>query len=127
MEGETDHDTRIRASAFAHLRHLIARSPILDNKVIDLGFTFEDRRWPLWSPQRGIFKPSAMPFLLSIRTVIPRKGARVWYDDQRAAHEPIYAGAETLDSLRCEKTARNYCAFVALAAAFILIKSVHAA
>lgn len=30
-------------------------------------------------------------------------------------------------ALRCEKTARNFAAFVALAAAFILVKSVHTA
>lgn len=30
-------------------------------------------------------------------------------------------------ALRCEKTARNFGAFVALAAAFILVKSVHTA
>ena len=30
-------------------------------------------------------------------------------------------------ALRCEKTARNYASFLALACAFILIKSVHTA
>lgn len=29
--------------------------------------------------------------LLSIRTVFPRRGARIWYEDQREAHRQIYA------------------------------------
>src|SRR5690349_5434940 len=35
---------------------------------------------------RGIFKPRQMEHLLSIKTVFPRRGSRVWYDDQREAH-----------------------------------------
>jgi putative restriction endonuclease len=61
------------------------------------GFMFEGQRWPLWNPQRGIFKPRGMPFLLSIRTVFPRKGGRVWYDDQRHVHRQIFAGDDKLD------------------------------
>src|SRR5262245_39738533 len=38
-----------------------------------------------------------MQFLLSIRTVFPTPGRRVWYDDQRAAHQQIFAGDETVD------------------------------
>jgi len=38
-----------------------------------------------------------MRFLLSIRTVFPRAGARVWYDDQRKVHQQIFAGVETVD------------------------------
>jgi putative restriction endonuclease len=58
---------------------------------------FEGERWPLANPQRGIFKPRGMPFLLSIRTVFSRKGGRVWYDDQRHVHRQIFAGDEELD------------------------------
>jgi putative restriction endonuclease len=47
--------------------------------------------------QRGIFKPRQMAGLLSIRTVFPRRGARVWYDDQREAHRQIYAGDDVVD------------------------------
>jgi putative restriction endonuclease len=32
-----------------------------------------------------------MARLLSIKTVFPRRGARIWYDDQREAHQQIYA------------------------------------
>jgi hypothetical protein len=42
--------------------------------------------------QRGIFKPRQMGWLLSLRTVFPRSGARIWYDDQREAHQQIYCG-----------------------------------
>jgi putative restriction endonuclease len=38
-----------------------------------------------------------MTGLRSIRTVFPRQGGRVWYDDQREAHRQIYAGDEVVD------------------------------
>ena len=47
-------------------------------------------RIPLVNPQRGIFKPRQMRFLQSIKTVFPRPGARVWYDDQRQVHRQIF-------------------------------------
>ena len=92
-----DQDGLIRAAAFEQLRRLALADGTLDSAIIAKGFTFNGQRWPYWNPQRGIFKPSKLPYLLSIRTVFPRKGARVWYDDQRQAHEQIYGGAEVLD------------------------------
>jgi putative restriction endonuclease len=41
-------------------------------------------------------KPS-QSHLLSIKTVFPRRGARVWYDDQREAHRQIYGGDDVVD------------------------------
>jgi putative restriction endonuclease len=38
-----------------------------------------------------------MRYLLSIRTVFPKAGARVWYDDQREVHSQIYQGDEQVD------------------------------
>jgi putative restriction endonuclease len=38
-----------------------------------------------------------MRFLLSIRTVFPTPGRRVWYDDQREVHRQIFEGDETID------------------------------
>ncbi len=35
--------------------------------------------------------------LLSIKTVYPRPGRRVWYDDQREVHAQIYRGDENID------------------------------
>ena len=90
-------DTVIRQAAFDHIRGLQNRDLVLSHEDIARGFMFEGQRWPLWNPQRGIFKPRGMPFLLSIRTVFPRKGGRVWYDDQRRVHQQIFAGDEELD------------------------------
>lgn len=35
--------------------------------------------------------------LLSIRTVFPRQGGRVWYEDQREAHQQVYAGDDVVE------------------------------
>ncbi|MHB1587154.1 MAG: HNH endonuclease [Acidiferrobacteraceae bacterium] len=52
---------------------------------------------PLINPQRGIFKPKQMQFLLSITTVFPTPGAKVWYDDQREVHRQMFEGDEAVD------------------------------
>jgi putative restriction endonuclease len=65
---------------------------VLDSADLAVGFEFRGERIPLINPQRGIFKPRQMSHLLSIKTVFPRTGARVWYDDQREAHRQIYTG-----------------------------------
>jgi putative restriction endonuclease len=61
------------------------------------GFVFGGERIPLVNPQRGIFKPQQMKFLLSIKTVFPKPGGKFWYDDQREVHRQIYEGDETID------------------------------
>jgi putative restriction endonuclease len=38
-----------------------------------------------------------MACLLSVKTVFPRAGARVWYDDQREAQQQIYAGDDSVE------------------------------
>ena len=38
-----------------------------------------------------------MRYLLSIKTVIPRPGGRVWYDNQLEAHGQIYDGDDGID------------------------------
>ena len=38
-----------------------------------------------------------MRFLLSIKTVFPRPGSRVWYDDQRKVHRQIFEGDEVVE------------------------------
>lgn len=90
-------DSLIRAAAFEHIRRLTDIREHLAAKDLAPGFTFEGTRIPLVNPQRGIFKPRQMQYLLSIKTVIPRRGARVWYDDQREIHRQIYRGQETID------------------------------
>ena len=38
-----------------------------------------------------------MSHLLSIRTVFPKPGNRVWYDDQREVHRQVFEGDEAVD------------------------------
>jgi putative restriction endonuclease len=77
-------DAAMRQAAVAHLRALGAARPLTSDDLA-AGFMFDGQRVPLINPQRGIFKPRAMPYLLSIRTVYSRSGARIWYDDQRVS------------------------------------------
>lgn len=93
----TDHDTAIRMSAFDHLRRLSEVHDHLTAAQLTPGFTFNGERIPLINPQRGIFKPRQMRFLLSIKTVFPKPGAKVWYDDQRQVHRQIFEAEETVD------------------------------
>ncbi len=92
-----DIDTRMRMAAFDHVRRLSEAHGHLTRDELAPGFMFEGERIPLVNPQRGIFKPKRMRYLLSIRTVFPRPGARVWYDDQRQVHRQIFEGEETVD------------------------------
>jgi putative restriction endonuclease len=92
------HDAQLRQAAFDQVSRLAAlRSGVLDSADLAGGFEFGGQRIPLINPQRGIFKPRQMAHLLSIKTVFPRRGARVWYDDQRDAHRQIYAGDDVVD------------------------------
>ena len=87
----------MRQAAFLMVRRRAEVRGELTGDDLRAGFHFQGQRLPLVNPQRGIFKPQQMQFLLSIRTVVPRAGARVWYDDQREAHRQIYAGDEVVD------------------------------
>src|SRR5882757_662904 len=92
------HDAQLRQAAFSHVNRLATlRSGALDSADLTGGFEFGGERIPLINPQRGIFKPRQMSHLLSIKTVFPRQGARVWYDDQREAHRQIYTGDDVVD------------------------------
>ena len=90
-------DTRIRKAAFDHVRQLTQIKEHLTAADLKPGFIFEGQRIPLVNPQRGIFKPKQMQYLLSIRTVFPKVGSKVWYDDQRDVHRQIYEGEELVD------------------------------
>ncbi len=74
-----------------------ASAGILTAQDLAEGFIFAGDRLPLINPQRGIFKPRQMHRLLSIKTVIPKPGGRVWYDDQHHAHGQIHAAGELVD------------------------------
>jgi putative restriction endonuclease len=94
----TAHDIQLRQKAFNHVIRLAdLRGGVLDSADLAGGFEFGGDRIPLINPQRGIFKPQQMAHLLSIKTVFPKRGARVWYDDQREAHRQIYAGDDVVD------------------------------
>ena len=87
----------MRLQAFEHVRRLAEVNGALTAQLLGAGFSFEGMRIPLINPQRGIFKPRQMRYLLSIKTVVPKRGGKVWYDDQREAHRQIYQGDETVD------------------------------
>ncbi len=90
-------DQALRLAAFDAVRRLSELRGDLTSHDLRSGFEFQGERIPLINPQRGIFKPRQMQFLLSIRTVFPRSGARVWYDDQRDVHSQIYKGDDAVD------------------------------
>lgn len=92
-----DLDAALRSAAFEHVRRLSEIYDQLTTTELSPGFEFRGERIPLINPQRGIFKPRQMRYLLSIKTVYPRPGGRVWYDDQRQVHRQIFEGEETVD------------------------------
>lgn len=96
MNGPDPLDAAIRQAAVADLDRRSVGRP-LDSDDLAAGFQFRGERIPFVNPQRGIFKPRVMSHLLSIRTVFPRTGARVWYDDQRRVHEQIHGGEELIN------------------------------
>jgi putative restriction endonuclease len=92
-----DRDHQLRLAAFNAVKTLTAVRGELSSNDLKAGFEVNGERVPLVNPGRGIFKPVQMRYLLSIRTVYPRPGARVWYDDQRQVHRQIYEGDEAVD------------------------------
>ncbi len=92
-----DPDTLMRREAFKRIEMLSKMHGHLTHRELGTGFIFQGERIPLVNPQRGIFKPRQMRYLLSIKTVIPEPGGRVWYDDQLEAHDQIYDGDDGID------------------------------
>ena len=90
-------DELIRAAAFAHVGRLMDTRDRITSQDLAPGFIFQGERIPLVNPQRGIYKPKQMKHLLSIKTVFPKPGAKVWYDDQRQVHRQIYDGEDTVE------------------------------
>jgi putative restriction endonuclease len=98
MTDETlSRDRQMRVAAFAHVRALSATRDLLTSADLAAGFVFEGARIPLVNLRRGIFKPKQMRYLLSIRTVFPRSGARIWYDDQRHVHKQLFESEDFVD------------------------------
>jgi putative restriction endonuclease len=90
-------DTQLRVAAFERVTELTRTFGLVPARELDHGFDFDGERVPLYNPRRGIFKPKQMSLLLSIKTVFPKSGNRVWYDDQRDVHRQIYQGDEVVD------------------------------
>lgn len=90
-------DGAMRAAAFQQVRWLSEVHDHLTAAELRPGFVFDGERIPLVNPQRGIFKPRQMRYLLSIKTVFPRPGGKVWYDDQRQVHRQIFQGDEAIE------------------------------
>jgi putative restriction endonuclease len=91
-------DALLRQAAFEHVQRLVfLQGGVVSSDDLAGGFQFHGERVPLVNPQRGIFKPRQTAALLSIRTVFPRKGGRVWYDDQREAHRQIYESDDVIE------------------------------
>jgi putative restriction endonuclease len=70
---DMDTDTAMRMAAFAHIRQLLELRDAMTASDLKPGFQFWGERIPLTNPQRGIFKPAQMKYLLSIKTVFPKK------------------------------------------------------
>src|SRR5262249_31328555 len=82
---------------FDRVRRLSEVHDPLTAQQLSEGFSLDGVRYPLLNPRRGIFKPRQMRFLLSVNTVFPKTGNRVWYDDQREVHRQIFDGDELVD------------------------------
>ena len=93
----SDRDAQMRRVAFEHIRKLGEIHDHLTANELKPGFIFEGERIPLVNPRRGIFKPQQMRFLLSVKTVFPKPGSKIWYDDQRKVHRQIFEGNETVE------------------------------
>ena len=88
-------DAQVRAAAFAHAQFLMEIHGTIPAAKLHEGFDLAGQRIPFVNPQRGIFKPRSTRQLLSIRTVHPKPGGKVWYDDQREIHRRIFGASET--------------------------------
>lgn len=90
-------DALMRQAAFDHVRRLNETRDAITADDLNQGFLFQGERIPLINPRRGIFKPRQMEYLLSIKTVFPKPGNKVWYDDQREVHRQLFEANETVD------------------------------
>jgi hypothetical protein len=67
---EADRDTLMRMAAFEHVR----RASASRSSILSVVYSSRNR----------------CGFLLSIKTVFPKPGGKVWYDDQREVHRQIF-------------------------------------
>lgn len=86
---ESERDSRIRLAAFARVKELSRMRTSIQWSQIAEGFEFEGETILLANRARGIFKPRQMDSLLSIKTVIPKPGRALWYDDQHSVGQAV--------------------------------------
>ncbi len=85
MKSNGDPDWAIRAKAFEVLEHLALEfNGRIPWSRIDAGFEFQGERVHFASRAPGIFKPRQMSATLSVKTVVPRTGRKIWYRDQES-------------------------------------------
>jgi putative restriction endonuclease len=81
-----DPDADIRLAAFQRLSSAArVHGGSLPWAVLKEGFAARGQRFLFASAAEGIFRPSGMSGVLSIKTVVPKPRGRVWYHDQGAA------------------------------------------
>ncbi len=79
---EAGPDWQIRSKGIAWVQDLHKRHGTIAWGQLKDGCPFHGERIHLATRARGIFKPRQMETLLSIKTVIPRRGRTDWYDGQ---------------------------------------------
>ena len=94
---EITQDTLIRIAAFQRVQELQETYGRLTTNELSPGFEFDGNRIPLVDARKGIFKPRQMQFLLSVKTVFPTRGRKVWYDDQLLVHRQILESNDSVD------------------------------
>ena len=86
-----DLDARLRLAAFAHVERLKrASGGVVSAADLNLGMEFEGQRVPVWSQQRGIYKPASVGrtgAALTIVTTATRPGRAAPYDDHIGADD----------------------------------------
>ena len=94
---ESDTSRRIRLAAFRWVSELRRVNPTLRGLVLEKGFSFQGEQIKLLHRPRGIFKPTQMEHLLSLKTVYPERGRQRWYADQHHAHRQFFESEETVE------------------------------
>src|SRR5258708_22027646 len=102
---DKDRDALMRMAAFEQVRRLNEVNDHLTATELAPGFIFEGERVPLINPQRGIFKPQRMRYLLSIKTVFPKPCGKAW--DSRPPPMTITPRLATLSILRRQVKCRQ--------------------
>ncbi|WP_431858708.1 HNH endonuclease [Azospirillum sp.] len=92
-----DPDAPYRLAAFDRLRMLKAiHGSALPWSAIAEGFVCGTEQVRFASAAQGIFKPAQMKGVLSVKTVVPKPGGRIWYHDQLESDAKLATATDTL-------------------------------